>query len=135
MLAQNATTISRYNNHRTDHSAHCDRPKTFFVEKKYTRRFLLFLYVTYTHIILYSRGSHDYELGGEPTRVLYTFNRRFTPYLWNPIPFIRSSLSSTSSVERRRHTSAISCFDRACWGLAGVDGFNPLGRKKQICTK
>lgn len=47
-------------------------------------------------------------------------------YLWKPIPFILSSLSSTSSTDLRRHTSAISCFDKACWGLACEGGFSPL---------
>lgn len=49
------------------------------------------------------------------------------PYLWKPIPFILSSpASSLSSTDFRRHTSAISCFVRDPWGLAGVEGFRPL---------
>lgn len=51
---------------------------------------------------------------------------KFEIHLWKPIPLILSSLSSISSTDLRRHTSAISCLVRACWGLAWLDGFSPL---------
>lgn len=48
-------------------------------------------------------------------------------YLWNPTPFILSSpVSSISSTDLRRHTSAISCLVRDPWGLTAVEGFRPL---------